>query len=86
MTINTKKNKTIEERLDYINKYICYYCYDSMPCKKCNIFREKILMVEIKKLKKAVLWALGSESDFKQRKEGEGAYWWRKELRKRAGL
>jgi hypothetical protein len=35
----------------------------------------------------AILWALGGEgSDFRPRMEGEGAYWWRKELRKRAAI
>jgi hypothetical protein len=41
---------------------------------------------EIKRLKGAILWALGGGEDFRARAEGEGAYWWRTELRKRSGL
>lgn len=38
-------------------------------------------------LKAAILWALGGEgSNFRTRAEGEGAYWWRTELRRRAGM
>lgn len=33
----------------------------------------------------AIRWALG-ETDFRERGTGEGAYWWRKELRARAGV
>ena len=35
-------------------------------------------------LKNAILWALGELDDFPERKNGEGAYWWRIELRRRA--
>lgn len=35
-------------------------------------------------LRSAVLWALGEGDDFPLRQDGEGAYWWRKELRERA--
>lgn len=31
-------------------------------------------------------WALGEAGEFPIRKRGEGVYWWRKELRRRAGL
>lgn len=34
----------------------------------------------------AILWALGENGDFPPRKEEQGAYWWRKELRHRAGM
>lgn len=38
-------------------------------------------------LEAAIRWACGEgDSDFRQRKDGEGAYWWRKELRQRAAL
>ena len=36
-----------------------------------------------RKLERAIMWALGENGDFAQRKEGQGAYWWRTELRKR---
>jgi hypothetical protein len=35
-------------------------------------------------LKAAISWALGEFDDFPERKEDEGAYWWRNELRRRA--
>lgn len=37
----------------------------------------------IKALEDAIRWACG-ETNFRQRKEGEGQYYWRKELRERA--
>lgn len=37
-------------------------------------------------LEDAIRWALGEKGDFPARQEGEGAYWWRSELRRRAGL
>lgn len=43
------------------------------------------LRAENERLREAISWALG-ETDFRPRKEGEGAYWWRKELRERAAL
>ncbi len=42
------------------------------------------------RLRLAIRWALGYEqhdgTDFRERQPGEGAYWWRKELRTRTGL
>ena len=43
------------------------------------------LRARIAELEGAVVWALGY-TDFRERREGEGAYWWRKELRERAGM
>jgi hypothetical protein len=37
-----------------------------------------------RKIERAIMWALGENGDFAQRKEGQGAYWWRAELRKRS--
>lgn len=41
-------------------------------------------------LESAIRWALGYEqadgSDFRERRPGEGAYWWRSELEARAKL
>lgn len=34
----------------------------------------------------AIRWALGEGEDFPFRKDGQSAYWWRTELRKRAAL
>jgi hypothetical protein len=44
----------------------------------------KPLLARIRQLERAIRWALGY-TNFRQRLEGEGQYWWRKELRKRAG-
>lgn len=35
------------------------------------------------RLRAAVDWALGCNGDFRPREPGEGAYWWRKELKER---
>jgi hypothetical protein len=34
----------------------------------------------------ALRWALGSNGEFRTRQPGQGAYYWRMELMKRAGL
>ena len=39
-----------------------------------------------RKYRRAIKWACGQVGDFPQREEGQGAYWWRPELRKRSGL
>jgi hypothetical protein len=46
----------------------------------------KSALQEIRRLRRAVKWALGENGDFEQRPEGAGAYWWRTELRRRAGM
>lgn len=46
----------------------------------------KAAVRELRRLQMAVRWALGEVGDFPMRQEGQGAYWWRTELRKRAGL
>jgi len=37
-------------------------------------------------LRAALEWALGERDEFPPRQDGEGAFWWRKELRRRADL
>lgn len=37
-------------------------------------------------LEKAVRWALGEDGEFKVRSPAYGPYYWRRELRERAGL
>lgn len=45
------------------------------------------LLDQVIKLQDAICWALGEgNSDFGDRPHGKGAFWWRKELRERAGL
>jgi hypothetical protein len=40
----------------------------------------------VQELEAAVRWALGEEGDFPHRLEGDPAYYWRPELRRRAGV
>jgi hypothetical protein len=47
--------------------------------------RNRCLEAQVSRLSDAIYWALGY-SDFRPREEGEGAFWWRKELRERSGL
>ena len=37
-------------------------------------------------MREAILWALGERDEFPTREPGQGAYWWRTELRRRAFL
>lgn len=37
------------------------------------------------RLQDAIAWALGAKDDFQPRQDGDGPYWWRKELAERAG-
>ena len=46
----------------------------------------KNALKEIRRLRRALKWALGESGDFAQRPIGAGAYWWRTELRRRAGM
>lgn len=41
---------------------------------------------KITKLRDAILWALGVNGEFRTRGEMEGQYYWRDELRVRAGI
>ena len=41
---------------------------------------------KIEQLKTAILWADGLGDEFPARQPGEGAYWWRPELKRRAGI
>jgi hypothetical protein len=38
------------------------------------------------RMENAIRWALGETDDFPPREPGQGAFWWRTELRRRAGL
>lgn len=44
------------------------------------------LEAEVARLRDAILWACGVRGEFPIRREGQGAYYWRKELRERAGI
>jgi hypothetical protein len=41
---------------------------------------------DTKRLHDAIRWALGEEGTFAERPPGKGAFWWRTELRRRAGI
>lgn len=43
------------------------------------------LRERVGELEAAIVWALGY-TDFRARKDGEGSYYWRKELSERAGI
>lgn len=75
------------------------YANDSARCARYVQEARESTMEVIKKFKRerdeakralaavraAIVWALGY-TDFPSRKEGEGAYWWRPELRRRSGI
>ena len=44
------------------------------------------LVLEHTRLAGAIRWALGENGEFKSRPKNRGQYWWRTELRKRAGM
>lgn len=44
------------------------------------------LKATVRQLKEAIYWALGERDDFPIRYPGDGAFYWRTELRKRSGL
>lgn len=44
------------------------------------------LLDQLDRQRGAILWALGENEEFDPRPDGAGAYWWRTELRKRAGF
>lgn len=46
--------------------------------------RAKSAEGQLAALREALAWALGERDEFPERKPGEGAYWWRRELRRRA--
>jgi hypothetical protein len=46
----------------------------------------KVRNHKARQLRSAVKWALGESGDFGPRPKGVGAYWWREELRQRAGI
>lgn len=45
----------------------------------------KALMEERERLWDVISWALGENGEFPERQPGDGAYWWRKEMRRRLG-
>lgn len=60
------------------------FVYPTLRVKGCeNCMKE---MRRRRQLREAIEWALGENGEFRQKPEGAGNYWWRKELRQRAGL
>lgn len=57
-----------------------YYDDDFFICATLEDARD-----EVARLRGAIMWALGY-TDFRARENGEGPYWWRPELRRRAAL
>jgi hypothetical protein len=54
-------------------------CCRVPPCGELSIARQRA-----ERLTDAILWALGEQGDFPARAHGEGLYWWRTEMRRRA--
>jgi hypothetical protein len=81
-TTLTKRGKGVED--------------DPVRCVRQYWSREGELLAEVdpcpaldrekKRLKEAILWALGERDEFPERPSGASLYWWRIELRRRAGL
>ena len=53
---------------------------------RSNDLLYNLVLKREKRLRQALEWALGVRGDFKIRREGDGPFWWRNELQKRAGL
>lgn len=60
-----------------------------------NAFRERFkeqsamaerAEAEAARYREAILWACGIRGEFRCRRPEDGAFWWRKELRERAGI
>ena len=49
-------------------------------------FNDDALRLAAERYEAAIRWALGEIDDFPPREEGQGKYWWRTELRRRAAL
>lgn len=71
-----------------IPRPVCVVTLRRAGQKRCAIIATRLdnLEAENKRLREAIRWALGENGDFRYREEGEGQFWWRKELRERAGL
>jgi hypothetical protein len=52
-------------------------------CREVEVERDN-LRQRVQALTEAIEWALGQRGDFRPRGDGEGAHWWRRELRARA--
>jgi hypothetical protein len=44
------------------------------------------LTLRLEQMRRAIEWALGERGEFSDRQPGQGAFWWRTELRKRSSL
>jgi hypothetical protein len=44
------------------------------------------MSLRLEQMREAILWANGERDDFPARKDGQGPYWWRKELMRRSAL
>lgn len=52
-----------------------------------TVYQEnRALEEEIERLREAIFWACGVNGTFRLREDGEGQFWWRKELRELAGI
>ena len=67
------ENASLWETLNRIGDERQAFCYERNEARAENAA-----------LREAIAWALGESGNFPPREDGEGAYWWRTELRKRA--
>lgn len=56
------------------------------PTLECIVHAIREQRGEVARLRAALTWALGEGDDFPVRQDGQGQYWWRSELRRRAAL
>lgn len=70
--------------------YNCDICWtEDSDChyEGCEIRTIRTLQDEVERLRGAIEWACGvTEDGFEKPEDAKGNYWWRNELRKRAGL
>lgn len=98
--MNEKQNELVERAKDYldliqaIDSSHLNQGFTGMTLPHNQLIRDLLAALQasndprdeqIKVLRDAIVWALGY-TNFKHREDGEGAYWWRKELQQRSGL
>lgn len=87
--------EALEKRIKDANKAICMFC-GSLGPKKPKFMLKHLMACKLHPLRKvmevndryeeAIRWALGERGEFRVRDEGEPAFWWRSELRRRAAI
>lgn len=77
--------ETLAGEVDRLTLNGIHTCHDNCPRLPCVQGREiRALKAERDRLKAALDWALGEGDEWLERKPGEGAFYWRAELRRKA--